>query len=139
MRDENFRGQVEEIIEKDPRFPWEAYDFVKNAVTFTTVRLGRHKNKKSERHVGGGELLSGMAEYALEQFGPMAANVMENWNLKDARSIGAVIFNMIDNRLLSASPEDSISDFDVEFDFIQALRKPFEAVKNKPVKPPIIA
>lgn len=139
MRDENFRGEVEEIIEKDPRFPWEAYEFVRNAVTFTTVSLGRHKNKKSERHVKGGELLSGVTEYAVEQFGPMAADVMENWNLKDARSIGAVIFNMIAHNLLSASPDDSPEDFNVDFDFVKALRKPFEAQRDKPVKPPIIA
>jgi len=139
MNDDFFREQIDEILKKDPRFPWEAYSFVKSAVSYTSVKLGRNKNLRNERHVKGVEILSCAAEYAISQFGPMAADVMESWGLRDGMSIGAVVFNMIDAKLLNASPEDSLEDFNVGFDLIKILREPFESAARKTTNPPIIA
>jgi len=138
MKDDIFHKTVENIIEKDPRYKSEVYEFIKNAVNYTAVKLGRHKNKKDERHIKGNELLTSIVEYAIEQFGPLAADVMQNWGVRSGMDVGNIVFNMVNNGLLSASREDSIEDFKTDFDFLSALKEPFSKSSLKNINPPII-
>ena len=81
------------------------------------------------------------AAYALEQFGPLAPDVLEDWGIAEGRDIGNIVYNMIRVELLSASPEDSRSDFNCYPDIPGFLRRKLdEESRNIPsVKPPIIA
>ena len=45
----------------------------------------------------------------------MAPMVLEAWGLKYASDVGRIVYLLIDAKLLSASPEDDPTDFDVEF------------------------
>ena len=79
--------------------------------------------------------------YAVEQFGPLAPEVLESWGVTDGPDIGNIVYNMIRVELLSASPEDSRSDFNSLPDIPGFLRRRFEEeARNIPVvKPPVIA
>lgn len=139
MKDKNFRQGIREIIEKDSRYPAPAYEFISDAVNYTAKKLMRHNQQ--DRHISGEELLQGICEYAIDQYGPMAEEVLKDWGISSGPSVGNVVYNMIDRKLLRASDDDSIEDFNVEFDFSEELRKPFEtsSTRRKKTNPPIIA
>mgnify|MGYP002711273305 FL=1 len=105
MSDENFTEIVDKIIRNDIRYRAGAYEFVNEAVSYTIRRLQREKKSKRERHVSGEELIRGLAEFAEEQFGPLAWNVLEDWGLVSGSAVGDVVFNMIHEGLLTAGED----------------------------------
>lgn len=93
----------------EPRFAEEAYAFVANAVTFTVGRLPAH------RHVSALELLGGVRDYAREEFGVLAYEVLYEWGIRSASDVGRIVYLLIGSGLLSASKDDAPEDFDIEF------------------------
>ncbi len=116
---------IEEILERDSRYPRDAYEFVCEALEFAFNQRKKSAARKT-RHVSGKELLEGVRLYALDQFGPLALTVFGSWNLKTCRDIGEVVFNLVDKSLLGVSEGDSREDFKVGYDFEEAFRRPFE-------------
>lgn len=120
--DEQFARCVEKILEKDPRYTMEAYTFVSEAVTFTADKLGKSVNGAS-RHVTGEELVQGVCDRALQEFGFLAADVLEFWGVVSGPDVGWIVYNLIDCGMLSASEEDKQSDFDCAFHLTDDLRE----------------
>lgn len=120
--DENFARCVENILEKDTRYAREAYTFVSEAVTFTADKLGKSVNGSS-RHVTGEELVQGVCDRALQEFGFLAADVLEYWGVTSGPDVGWIVYNLIDCGMLSASEEDQQSDFDCFFHLTSDLRE----------------
>jgi len=133
MQKIGFAEALDKVVEKDPRYDREAYVFLRDALDFT---LKRRKKQKSEisRHVTGQELLEGIREYALNQFGPMVPTVFEAWNIRECRDFGNMVFNLIDARIFGKTDSDSIDDFNDGYDFYEAFVKPF--LPEKPANPP---
>jgi uncharacterized repeat protein (TIGR04138 family) len=77
------------------------------------------------RHVSGQELLGGIRQFALEQFGPMAQTVFEDWGVRNCQDFGEIVFNMVEIGLLAKRDTDSREDFLAGYDFQEAFRKPF--------------
>ncbi len=88
----------------------DAYNFVIQAVEFTVDRL------PEARHVNARELLSGLREYAHNEYGPLADNVLRDWGIRDGRDIGILVYRLIDVQLLGANPDDRPGDFDCNFE-----------------------
>src|SRR5687767_2421698 len=99
MQSVNFEEILEKIVTADPRFHRDGYVFLREALDHTQKMVG--KSKKDEiRHVSGQELLQGIREYALSQFGPMTATVLEEWGIRSCEDFGEMVFNMVANSLL---------------------------------------
>ena len=114
------------ILEKDQRYPVEAYLFVLEALHFT-----REKYKK-ERHVTGQELCEGIRELALSRYGPMTKIVFEHWGIKNTTDFGTIVFNMVNEKVLSKTEEDSIADFKDIYDFDDVFVKQYQfGLKNE--------
>ena len=124
MQEINFDEALEKILANDARFPREAYLFVREALDFTQKLIVR-ENRGQIRHVSGQELLNGIRQFALQQFGPMAATVLEEWGVKNCRDFGDIVFNMVEASLLAKTENDSRDDFQNGYDFTDAFRKPF--------------
>ena len=141
MPDENFVEIVEKIIRSDLRYPADAYEFVNESVKFTIRKLRRESKSKQERHVTGEELIHGVAEYAAQEFGPLAWSVLEEWRLVSGSAIGDVVFNMIRSGLLTASENDSREDFNRIPDLRTLLPTHSGRAENKKngTMPPLIA
>ncbi len=136
LENEHFE-KIKKICERDKRYQPEAYLFVGEAVLFTAKRLKRSPSGPN-RHVSGAELLRGIRDFAIEQYGPMAGEILRNWGLSDSVSIGNVVFNMVGEKLLGAREEDSIEDFKDKLNFEEAFGSPFRPEGNK-VETPFIA
>jgi uncharacterized repeat protein (TIGR04138 family) len=117
-----------ELCREPPHFAYEAYEFVSQAVSFTQDRLGRKDDddESDDRHVTGGELLRGVCDLAVMQFGMMAPVVFKLWHVRSTADIGRMVFDLIEIGSLSKSDRDSPEDFQALFDLQQALAEGFE-------------
>ena len=146
MRAENFDKILDQIVAKDPRYQRDAYLFVREALD-QTQRLAAKAVRKTvlgstrleSRHVSGQELLAGIRTCALEQFGPMASMVLEQWGVQRCEDFGEIVFNLIEcgGGLFGKSERDSREDFKGGWDFDEAFRQPFlPAAKAKKAQTP---
>lgn len=124
MQEVNFDEIVEQILTNDNRFHSDAYSFMREALDFTQKQVGI-KNQGKVRHVNGQELLDGLRQYALQQFGPMTATVFEEWGIHQCKDFGDIVFNMVEFGLLAKTDKDSREDFRNGYEFTEAFRKPF--------------
>ncbi len=124
MQEINFDDTVEGILARDPRYAREAYTFVREALDFTQKLIVR-ENRGQIRHVSGQELLDGIRQFALQQFGPMSVTVFEEWGIRNCRDFGDIVFNMVETSLLAKTDRDTREDFRNGYDFTEAFRKPF--------------
>ena len=124
MQEINFDETVDLIIAKDPRFARDAYTFIREALDFTPKLAGK-ETRGAIRHVSGQELLGGIRQFALVQFGPMVVTVFEEWGVKSCRDFGEIVFNMVEIGLLAKTDKDTRDDFQNGYDFTDAFAKPF--------------
>jgi len=124
MYEASFEEAIDLIRAKDPRYPREAYQFVRQALDHTQKHLAKSTRGRI-RHVTGQELLEGIREFALTQFGPMAMFVLGEWGIHACDDFGEIVFNMIEFGLLAKTERDSRTDFSNGYTFTEAFRKPF--------------
>jgi uncharacterized repeat protein (TIGR04138 family) len=124
MQEINFDEALEKILAKDSRFSRETYLFIREALDFTQKIIGK-ENRGQIRHVSGQELLDGIRQFGLQQFGPMTAMVFEEWGVNSCRDFGEIVFNMVEIGLLAKTDKDTRDDFQNGYDFTDAFRKPF--------------
>ena len=124
MQEVNFDEALDQILAKDERFNRDAYLFMREALDFTQKIVGR-ENQGKVRHVTGQELLDGLRQYALQQFGPMTTTVFDEWGIRNCQNFGEIVFNMVEIGLLARTEKDSRDDFQNGYDFADAFRKPF--------------
>jgi len=110
---------LQKILARDPRYAAEAYSFVRSGLDYTVRRL------EKPRHVSGQELLDGIREFALAEFGPMTKTVLNSWGITCTEDFGEMVFNMVEIGLLGRTDKDSREDFANGYDFEEVFRKPF--------------
>ena len=136
MSTDPFSSTVEAIIARDPRFERDAYLFIREALEYTTKQ---HKKRSGpapmECHVSGQQLLEGVRQYALLQFGPMVPTVFEHWRIRSCEDIGSIVFNLIDAQEFGKSEQDTIEDFRRGFDFHEAFVQPFRPDASDAARP----
>jgi uncharacterized repeat protein (TIGR04138 family) len=125
MQKIGFSEALDSIIGTDPRYARDAYVFLRDALDYTTKQQKKVKGT-TVRHVSGPELLEGVRQYALKEFGPMVMTVFGYWGLRASEDIGHMVFNLIGAGIFGKTDEDSIEDFKDVYDFADAFVKPFE-------------
>lgn len=135
MHEVSFEEALSKIQAKDPRYHRDAYLFVREALDHTQKTIGKDPRGRI-RHVTGQELLVGIREFALEQFGPMTKTVLEEWGIRASQDFGEIVFNMVEVGWLAKTDKDSRSDFEQGYDFDEAFRKPFLPKSKHAVQAP---
>ncbi|MFO0802582.1 MAG: Minf_1886 family protein [Gemmataceae bacterium] len=115
-----------ELARREPRYSYEAYQFVCDAVNFTQERLGRTEPESDDTHVNGEELLRGACEFAVQEYGLMAPVVFKLWGIRTSDDFGEMVFRLIDAEKLSKSENDAPDDFRGLFDLQKMLADQFE-------------
>ena len=121
-----FNPKLAAVVKNDPRYAYEAYDFVFHAIQHTQRMMGREMPRENEsvqkrHHVSGPELLEGIRKLALAEFGMMAKTVFDMWGIRATDDWGNIVFNLIEAELMRRTPEDSLGDFHAVYDFASAL------------------
>ncbi|MBM3824391.1 MAG: hypothetical protein FJ404_16155 [Verrucomicrobia bacterium] len=124
MQTPSFDEVLEKILEQDPRFHRDAYHFIREALDHTQKMMNRSE-KDVVRHVTGQELLAGIRDFALKQYGPMTKTLLEAWGVTRCADFGDLVFNMVESNLLAKTETDSRDDFKEGYDFDEAFRRPF--------------
>ena len=94
-------------MRRDPRYAYEAYEFVFAALAHTQKLLGREPPREPgdepepHHHVSGPELLDGIRDLALREFGLMARTVFRLWGINRTDDFGEIVFNLVEANLMS--------------------------------------
>jgi uncharacterized repeat protein (TIGR04138 family) len=128
-----------ELLRKDRRYPFEAYEFVFHALNYAqnVLEMGkespsepgspeRESGETPEHHVTGQELCEAIRVYAAEQYGLMAKTVLNSWGIRSTGDFGEIVFNLIGVGQMRKTPSDRREDFDAVYDFDKAFRKDFK-------------
>jgi uncharacterized repeat protein (TIGR04138 family) len=103
------------IHASESRYHELGYLFVLESVEFLQRRL------TVRRHVTAAELAIACRDWALEQYGLLAKEVLAYWGITQSRDIGRIVFTLVDVSLLVTQPGDREEDFEGLFDFNEAL------------------
>jgi uncharacterized repeat protein (TIGR04138 family) len=121
-----------EVARRDPRYAYEAYEFLFEALNHTQHRLNRvppedvDEASKGDYHVAGRELVDGFLDLAKQRFGRLARIVLHLWGVDITDDIGELVFNLIESDLLSKTDSDCKSDFQGICDLDDILVNRFE-------------
>jgi len=124
MQTTTFEKALELVQGKDRRYRREAYIFVREALALTHTAFAQAGGARL-RQFTGRDLLTGLRELALVQFGPMAITVLEEWGIRSCRDFGEIICNLVQSGVVAGSEVDWRADFAKGFDFDEAFRQPF--------------
>jgi uncharacterized repeat protein (TIGR04138 family) len=111
-------------LREGPALLSDAYHFVQEGLNHTLKSLKRG-GQHTHRHVSGQELLHGLREFALKEYGPMSKAVLNEWGIKTTDDIGQIVFNLVNASVLGKNDTDSPNDFKNVFTFDDAFVKPF--------------
>lgn len=129
----SFQEMVERIVEKDPRYDKEAYDFVKETLEFT-IKQQKRGQADPNIHVTASELMDGFRQYALKEFGPMVMTVLEHWRVTSSEDVGNIVFNLIGAGVFGKTESDRPQDFRAAIDFHAAFVAPYEPSQAGPAR-----
>jgi len=133
--------KLEDLVQRDPRYAYEAYEFIFQALAHTQNRLGRvpppEGLSEQEYHVSGRELLEGVRDLALREFGLLARVVFRLWGINRTDDFGELVFTLVAANLMSKTSHDQRLDFHDVYDLDQALVKDYriearEGVEESP-------
>lgn len=117
--------KLEQVAERDGRYAYEAYEFLYEALDHTLHVLGKvpplARESDQHYHVTGEQLLDGVRDLALKQFGLMARTVFHVWGIEQTGDFGKIVFNLVEAGLMSKTEEDSLLDFQGVYDLDEAL------------------
>lgn len=130
MQQRDFEEVVHLIRKEDPRFAVKAYFFLRHALT-ATLKMQAEEKGQAPSHIRGQQLLEGIRLFALEQYGPLAKAVFNEWGIHASSDFGHIVFNLVEFGLLGKTQEDSQEDFNEGFDFDEAFIKPFRPQRKK--------
>jgi uncharacterized repeat protein (TIGR04138 family) len=126
------------LLDQDKRYKLEAYQFVRDALSFAQEVLGLGQEDSSdekpklesesgaEPHLTGQQLCEAVRQYSIEQFGYMAQMVLNNWGIHSTGDVGEIVYNLIGIGLMKKSDSDRQEDFENVFDFEQAFCNDFK-------------
>jgi uncharacterized repeat protein (TIGR04138 family) len=131
--------EITEIVRRDRRYAYEAYEFIFEALGHTQKLVGRLPTADAplgrEHHVSGREILEGAVDLAREEFGFMARTVFEQWGVRRTDDLGEIVFNLIESGLLSKTDTDSRADFQDVFNLDRALADGYSIRLNCELSP----
>jgi uncharacterized repeat protein (TIGR04138 family) len=125
-----YLARLADLVRRDPRYAYEAYEFVFAALTHTQRLLGRvpgeEETPEPQHHVSGRELVEGIRDLAVREFGLMARVVFRLWGINRTADFGEIVFNLVEENLMSKTDQDTREDFHEIFDLDRALVKDFQ-------------
>ncbi len=110
---------IEALAERDGRYRKEAYLFIYEALQYTVEKLGKAQLDREQRHISGRDLLQGISDFGMEQFGPLTRSVFAHWGVRQTRDFGEIVFLLVGARLMSKTDDDCIEDFTAVYDFAE--------------------
>jgi uncharacterized repeat protein (TIGR04138 family) len=135
MQAQDYDAVVALIRKEDPRYDRGAYHFIRQGLDHTVKSLKEKEPRRAKQslHVTGPELLMGLREFALDQYGPLARTVLEAWGVRGCTDFGEIVYNLIEYDVFSKTENDRREDFSEIYSFDEAFEAPFRPQRPRPV------
>lgn len=132
MPERDLERAIQAALAKDDRYSPEAYLLVNEAINFSAEK--KKEQEGGTEDVSGRQILEGFEVFAKQEFGPMAATLLDLWGLEEGEDVGEVVFNLIEVGYLHKQEHDSKSDFAGGNTFYNLFRRPYlpSAKRQKP-------
>jgi uncharacterized repeat protein (TIGR04138 family) len=117
---EDYEVTLDRLVTRDRRYTREAYLFVQASLDYYQQR---HGSGRPTDHITGPDLLRGVRELALSEYGPMAHLVLNHWGLQRGEDVGEVVYNLIEVGLMTKTQEDRREDFAGVMVFDEAMAR----------------
>lgn len=124
-KNREFNKVVDLIVKDDLRFDKGAYYFMREALDYTLNGLKRKKKVQKTNHVSGQQLLEGIRDFALDQYGPMTMTLFEQWGVGKCSDFGDIVFNLVEYGVFGKTENDQKQDFSEGYDFQEVFVHPF--------------
>lgn len=101
-----------------------AYPFIFAALRFTQQMLGKNtepEQMSADAHISGEELLEGIRQLGLREFGLMARTVFGGWGVFSTEDFGRIVFELVERGEMRKTDSDQITDFVDVYDFADAF------------------
>lgn len=135
MQRRSFDEALKLILKADNRYAKESYVFLRLALSYTIKALNK-PDQGPARHISGRELLDGIRQYALREYGPITRTVLATWGITRTEDFGEIVFNLVGHGVLGKTDQDKKEDFANVYSFDDAFTLPFlPAAARKPPKP----
>ncbi|NBR96670.1 MAG: hypothetical protein EBT48_03575 [Verrucomicrobia bacterium] len=125
----SFPDVVKKILQTEKRFAPAAYDFVRRSLDQSLRKFGKNEQPKPS-HVRGHQLLEGFRILALQEFGPLAKTVLNEWGIENCAQVGDIVFQLVQHGVLGKSETDRPEDFQEIWTFKEAFVIPFQPSMN---------
>jgi len=106
-----FRPKLEELIAKNPRFPFEAYEFIFASLTRAVHEMEPDPQSRG-RNATAAELVRACGEQARRAWGDDAKAHAQALGFRTASDIGDIVFLLIENGYMGKRDSDNRADFD---------------------------
>jgi len=106
-----------------------AYDFVFDSLRHAQQRydlVDEGQSDDEEHHISGQDLLDGIRELAIEQFGMLAITVFRRWGVHSTADFGRIVFELIEHGRMRKTERDQLSDFFDVYDFEEVFDHDYE-------------
>jgi len=127
----DFGEVVDVICQHDSKYDRGAYFLVRKALDHTLKQVKDRTQRKPSSHVNGRELLEGMRDFVLDQYGPMAHNLLESYGICKSEDVGHIVFNLVEYGVFGKTEKDSLNDFKDIYDFHETFTEPFLPASKK--------
>ena len=115
------KKNVEQIAREDGRYNPQAVTFVYEGLSYTAKKIA-----DDPKHVTGQTLCECLRKLAIDKWGRLAILVLNTWGVKTTRDFGEIVYMMINHKMMSAQPTDSIDDFNDVYNFKTVFKTQFE-------------
>lgn len=124
----SFEDAVDAVMQRHPEYAPDAYAFMRAALDETSRKV---VTPDRTPHLSAEELYLGFCAYALEEFGPMAAAVMEHWGISTSSDVGAIVYNLIEVGVFGKQSGDTREQFNGLAPLTALLNAPYETETKK--------
>lgn len=120
------------------RYQRQAYQFVFAALRHTQELLDRGTAQDPEdegAHISGPELLDGIRQLALCQFGLLTRTVFRQWGITTTDDFGRIVFELIERGEMRKTERDQLCDFFDVYDFEQVFDRNYQFDTSSAFRP----
>jgi uncharacterized repeat protein (TIGR04138 family) len=128
------KKSIEQVIDEQALYPLEAFDFVRQGLSYTVDRVHAGlTDPKASRHVSGQQLCEGLRQFALARWGLLARTVLRRWNVIRTEDFGTIVFTLVENEDMAKTEHDTIDDFREVYDFATAFESAYR-IESGPIE-----
>ncbi len=106
-----------------PKYHPAAREFVDHALLLAQKKFVKSAD---DAHVSPRQLLEGIRELAVKEFGMMTIPVFRHWGIVTTEDFGRIVWDLVERGDMRKTDRDQISDFSGVYDFEETFDRGYE-------------